>query len=154
MQVSIKYDECFWLHAASSWWNPGFTTQKQIPLISPQIVLQIILHLHLLVLYSLLFFLFVLFHLLIKHQKSISAISSIHLILELENPFQTEFCWIFRSYIFFVFFQILDRKNNEIDELKTLYRNKQKEAEEMNKMLEKRGKHCKGYSKGSSWLWN
>lgn len=34
--------------------------------------------------------------------------------------------------------KILDRKNNEIDELKTLYRNKQKEAEEMNKMLEKR----------------
>ncbi|XP_067914608.1 centrosomal protein of 112 kDa isoform X2 [Heterodontus francisci] len=34
--------------------------------------------------------------------------------------------------------KILDRKNNEIEELKTLYRNKQKEAEEMNKKLEKR----------------
>ncbi|XP_078257572.1 centrosomal protein of 112 kDa isoform X4 [Rhinoraja longicauda] len=34
--------------------------------------------------------------------------------------------------------KILDRKNNEIEELKTLYRNKQKEVEEMNKMLEKR----------------
>ncbi|XP_059509604.1 centrosomal protein of 112 kDa isoform X2 [Stegostoma tigrinum] len=34
--------------------------------------------------------------------------------------------------------KILDRKNNEIEELKTLYRNKQKEAEEVNKKLEKR----------------
>ncbi|XP_078082136.1 centrosomal protein of 112 kDa isoform X2 [Mustelus asterias] len=34
--------------------------------------------------------------------------------------------------------KILDRKNNEIEELKRLYRNKQKEAEEMNKKLEKR----------------
>ncbi|XP_067859989.1 centrosomal protein of 112 kDa [Heptranchias perlo] len=34
--------------------------------------------------------------------------------------------------------KILDRKNNEIEDLKTLYRNKQKEAEEMNKKLEKR----------------
>ncbi|XP_041072480.1 centrosomal protein of 112 kDa isoform X1 [Carcharodon carcharias] len=34
--------------------------------------------------------------------------------------------------------KILDRKNNEIEELKTLYRNKQKEAEEITKKLEKR----------------
>ncbi|XP_069785891.1 centrosomal protein of 112 kDa isoform X2 [Narcine bancroftii] len=34
--------------------------------------------------------------------------------------------------------KILDRKNNEIEDLKTLYRSKQKEAEEMNKKLEKR----------------
>uniref|UniRef100_UPI00398F5A4E centrosomal protein of 112 kDa isoform X2 n=1 Tax=Pristiophorus japonicus TaxID=55135 RepID=UPI00398F5A4E len=34
--------------------------------------------------------------------------------------------------------KILDRKNNEIEELKTLYRNKQKETEQMNKKLEKR----------------
>ncbi|XP_072098169.1 centrosomal protein of 112 kDa isoform X4 [Mobula birostris] len=34
--------------------------------------------------------------------------------------------------------KILDRKNNEIEELKALYRNKQKEAEEISKKLEKR----------------
>ncbi|XP_062886697.1 centrosomal protein of 112 kDa isoform X2 [Mobula hypostoma] len=34
--------------------------------------------------------------------------------------------------------KILDRKNNEIEELKALYRNKQKESEEISKKLEKR----------------
>uniref|UniRef100_A0A8C2D869 Centrosomal protein 112 n=1 Tax=Cyprinus carpio TaxID=7962 RepID=A0A8C2D869_CYPCA len=41
-------------------------------------------------------------------------------------------------FVGFFFFQILDRKNGEIDELKSMYRGKQKEGEETIRRLEKR----------------
>ncbi|MGH0143746.1 UNVERIFIED_CONTAM: hypothetical protein FKN15_044774 [Acipenser sinensis] len=41
--------------------------------------------------------------------------------------------------------KILDRKNNEIEELKNLYRTKQKESEEAIRKLEKKGTRCESY---------
>ena len=42
--------------------------------------------------------------------------------------------------VVYIIFQILDRKNTEIDELKTHYRNKGKEHDENCAKLEKKGK--------------
>lgn len=42
--------------------------------------------------------------------------------------------------------QILDRKNGEIEEMKSMYRAKQKDSEEMIRRLEKKGErsqHCR-----------
>lgn len=40
---------------------------------------------------------------------------------------------------FKIYLQILERKNNEIEELKTLYKKKQSETEETIRKLEKKG---------------
>lgn len=47
--------------------------------------------------------------------------------------------------------QILDRKNGELDELKTMYRAKQKESEESVSKLEKKGERSWGHGGGRAW---